>query len=1030
MAHFTAVSGFAGCFRLHWALALPVLFSLFCISSQPADAQIVTDGSVGPAVTLVGPGFVIDEALGARAGGNLFQSFATFNINTGEGAVFTGAADIDTVISRVTGGSPSTIDGFLGSAIPNADFFFINPSGVVFGPNAFLDVDGSFHLSTADQIEFPDGGRFSATDPTNTVLSVAAPEAFGFLSDNPGSIAIQESELDMRPGTTFALAGGDISITGGAFGFVSVPDGTIDLMSVASPGRVEIAGSSIAPASFDRLGSISLSDFAFLSTRGGGGGSVRIEAGQIIADTTVIVTDTFGALESGEIDIRARGEARFTGSLIRANTFAAGKASNITINGADVVLENNTQITSNSVAGGRGGDITVTAGTLQIVTGGEIIAAASADGDAGDVTVVADRLVVDGSGATSPTRIVNQSRAAGTGAAGNVRITAGAAEILSGGNISSSTFANGNAGSVTIDAGRLTINGLGAQIFTGISSTAEQISTGDAGTVTVAAGELEILSGGEISVSTFANGRGGSVVINADRMTIDALASGQFTGVTNRAASTGNAGTIAVTAGELTIRPGGDITSGTSAGGNGGSVVVDAGKIVIIGSNDAAFTGISSVANSGSSGAAGDVSVTADELQVLDGAEISSSTFAAGDAGIVTVQTTELLINGLGSDFPTGILSTAGQGSTGKAGAVTVLADGIQILDGGEISASTFSSGDAGDVTVSAVRLSIVGEAPLTSEITGITNQSQVAATGNAGGITITAQDVTIDNGGVIAGNALGSGFGGVVRVNASAIALSNGGVITTETEGPGDGGTIFLNADRTLTLTGNAVIVALSTGTGRAGNITIKAGESIFSSNSTIGTSTTQSDGGSITLEAVQILQLVDAAITTSVAGGAGNGGNVSIDPEFVILQNSRIEANAFGGNGGNITIVAENLIADGDSVIVASSELGIDGVIEVLAPDADVSSGLAVLPGSFLDAAAKLAQQCAARGGQTAATLTAAGRGALPHGPTGYMNASLTVPAQATRASLSPPAEQDVALFRPTLVLRCVVPATAASG
>jgi len=1011
-------------------LVLQTVLCLFSFSIQPAGAQIVTDGSVGPAGALVGPAFVIDEALGARAGGNLFHSFSGFSLNTGESAVFTGSADINSVISRVTGGSPSNIDGFLGSAIPNADFFFINPSGVVFGPNAFLDIDGSFHLSTADQIEFPDGGRFSATDPADTVLSVAAPEAFGFLNDAPASIAIQESELDMLPGTTFALAGGDISITGGDFGFISTPDGQINLTSVASPGRVAIGAASAAPAAFDRLGNVSLSDFAFLSARGAGGGSVKIEAGQIVVESSVIVTDTFGTQQSGEIDIRARGEARIAGSLIRANTFAAGRGSDIRIDGAKVFLLDNTQINANSLASGRTGDIAVNAGELQIITGGEIIAAASADGNAGNVTIVADRLVVDGTGATSPTRIVNQSRAAGTGAAGNVTITAGVVDLLNGGNISSSTFANGNAGGVAIDAGRVTINGSGSPIFTGINSTAEQFSTGNAGTVDLTAGVLEIFDGGEISVSTFADGRGGSIVLNADRIIVDSLASGRFTGITNRAAAAGDAGSITIAAGELIIRPGGDITGGTTAGGNGGSVVVDAGKIVITGSNEAAFTGISSVANAGSTGAAGDVSVTADALEILDGAEISSATFSAGDAGIVAIRATALLINGLDSDFFTGIQSTAGQGSSGVAGSVTVVADGIQILDGGEISASTFSSGNAGDVTVTADRLSIVGEAPQTLEITGITNQSQIGATGNAGRINVSAQEVGIDNGGIIASNALGSGSGGVIRVNAPTIDLSNGGTITTETEGLGNGGNIFLNADRTLTLTGNAVIVALSTGTGRAGNISIKAGESIFVTASTIGTSTTQSDGGSIVLEAVQIFQLVDAAITTSVAGGAGNGGNVGIDPEFVILQNSRIEANAFGGNGGNITIVAENLIADADSVIVASSELGIDGVIEVLAPDADVSSGLAILPGTFLNAAAKLAQQCAARGGQSAATLTAAGRGALPHGPTGYMNASLILPTQKSGAALDAPSGQSVASLGPIVVLRCAEPRQAANG
>ena len=77
-----------------------------------------------------------------------------------------GPDDIRNVISRVTGGEHSDIDGALRSTIPGADFFFVNPAGVMFGPNASLDVQGSFHVSTADELRFSDGAVFSATNPS------------------------------------------------------------------------------------------------------------------------------------------------------------------------------------------------------------------------------------------------------------------------------------------------------------------------------------------------------------------------------------------------------------------------------------------------------------------------------------------------------------------------------------------------------------------------------------------------------------------------------------------------------------------------------------------------------------------------------------------------------------------------------------------------------------------------------------------------------------------------------------------------
>ncbi len=163
---------------------------------------------------LAGPNFDIGAALGTQAGANLFHSFTHFNINTGESATFSGPASIDNVISRVTGGSLSNIDGLLSSTIPGADVFLINPSGILFGPNASLDVDGSFHASTADQIRFPDAGVFDATNPGATVLSVAEPSAFGFLDNNPGSITVDRADLAVPVGATLSLVGGDISISG------------------------------------------------------------------------------------------------------------------------------------------------------------------------------------------------------------------------------------------------------------------------------------------------------------------------------------------------------------------------------------------------------------------------------------------------------------------------------------------------------------------------------------------------------------------------------------------------------------------------------------------------------------------------------------------------------------------------------------------------------------------------------------------------------------------------------------------------
>ncbi len=140
-------------------------FVFVCCLNFTVYAEVVLDGSLGPIGSLEGPNFSIDAELGQQVGSNLFHSFEKFNINFNEFASFSGPETIQNVISRVTGGEGSYIDGGLYSSMPNADMYFINPAGIMFGPNAWLDVQGSFHASTADYLRLGKDGRFDATYP-------------------------------------------------------------------------------------------------------------------------------------------------------------------------------------------------------------------------------------------------------------------------------------------------------------------------------------------------------------------------------------------------------------------------------------------------------------------------------------------------------------------------------------------------------------------------------------------------------------------------------------------------------------------------------------------------------------------------------------------------------------------------------------------------------------------------------------------------------------------------------------------------
>ena len=119
--------------------------------------------------------------------------------------------------------------------------------------------------------------------------------------------------------------------------------------------------------------------------------------------------------------------------------------------------------------------------------------------------------------------------------------------------------------------------------------------------------------------------------------------------------------------------------------------------------------------------------------------------------------------------------------------------------------------------------------------------------------------------------------------------------------------------------------------------------------------TAATTSDGGNIVFTVGQLFYLLDSSVTTSVQSGAGGGGNITIDPQFVILNRSAIRANAFGGPGGNITIAAGVFLSP-ESAVTASSVLDVPGVIDIQASVSDVSGSLVQLPAEILEASALL--------------------------------------------------------------------------
>jgi filamentous hemagglutinin family protein len=157
-----------------------LLGGLLASSGAEVSTSIRPDGTLGTTVTSSGTIHTITGGTRPGKGPNLFHSFDRFSVGTHDTARFRGPAGIENILSRVTGGQQSVIDGRLQSTIPGANLYLLNPSGVLFGPNATLDLSGSFHVSTADLMRFADGATFSAHLAEQRVLTVAPPAAFGF----------------------------------------------------------------------------------------------------------------------------------------------------------------------------------------------------------------------------------------------------------------------------------------------------------------------------------------------------------------------------------------------------------------------------------------------------------------------------------------------------------------------------------------------------------------------------------------------------------------------------------------------------------------------------------------------------------------------------------------------------------------------------------------------------------------------------------------------------------------------------------
>ncbi len=711
-----------------------------CLLPTVAAAQIVPDTTLPVNSTVTPDGNTLTIEGGTAAGGNLFHSFEQFSVPAGTTAFFNNNPALQNIFTRVTGGSISTIDGIL-QTNGTANLFLLNPNGIIFGPNASLNVGGSFVAATGDRLNFADGSFFSArAGETSALLTVSVPVGLQYGS-NPGGILVQGSFLEVQPGKTLALMGGDIALEGAG---LLAPEGRIEVASVAS-GSLAISSPQFA------LGSESeTTQFA----------DIQLSLGSAI--------DTIGDSGGGDIQLLGRRVTLADGALIQSTTLGTQRGGNITIRASESVeLRGNTPdgfpsgLLAETEGSGDGGDIAITAGRLIFQNGGQASASAleGSTGKGGNITVTASDsaefigetpLIEDGTGSAFTLGSGLFSSTRGTGAGGDVRITVPRLLVSDGAQIGASTFSRGGGGNMFVTASDVELRGISAvlQIPSGLGANAE--GTGDGGNVTISARKLTVTEGAQVTTSTLGAGKAGDILVRAEESVyLSGSESGLFAVVVEGA--TGNGGNLTVETGELLLQ-GARVSANTVGSGQGGNLTIDAERLI-----------------------------------VQNGGQVSAITFSSGAGGTVTVKASQLLelsgssteINpATGLPIPSGLF-TQTQGA-GNAGDARISTGRLLVRDGAKVSVSGEATGNAGNLEITANRLLLEGSGILTGE----------TVSGEGGNIQVRSKDVQLRRQSAIsttAGTANRPGNGGNIAVQTDTmVGWENSDISANAFEGTG----------------------------------------------------------------------------------------------------------------------------------------------------------------------------------------------------------------------------------------------------
>ncbi len=647
------------------------------------------------------------------------------------------------------------------------------------------------------------------------------------------------------------------------------------------------------------------------------GGNVSLEGGKIFAPG--------GRVELGSVAGSGTVGLNVDNSDLRLN-FPDG------LPRADVFLNNGADV---NVRASGGGSIAVNAQNLNLA--GESRLRAGIGSGLGSVGSQAGDIEVNATGTinlTNNSLFTNRVVSGATGNSGNIRISTGELTLTKGAQLSTSTLGQGNAGNIIIDArDHVSLDGKGSDpnYSTAIFSSVDKTGIGKGGDIRISTRELSLTNGAQLVASTDGEGDAGNIIIDAhDRVSFDGRSSDGSSGSdafsdvgrTGR----GQGGEIRISTRSLSVTNGAQLLAITRGQGNAGNVNINAPDTVFL----------QGVGNNGFSSLIGVASIN-DTAGAAGKATVSTGSFRVADGAIVEAQTN----------------------NSKPGGSLTINADTFEATNGGQIITRTYNSGKAGNIT-----LNITGSA------------------------TLSGSDPTYDDRLTKFGDSRNGG-------SVSNLGAVSGLFANTDPNTEGFGGDIVINSGK-LTLQGGAEIAVNSQGNGQGGKIDVQAGSLILKNQGQISAETFSTQGGEIGIKLRDILLLRQGSrISTNAGTGqkGGDGGNITINAPngFIVavpIEDSDITANAFQGRGGNINITAQGIYGlkyhsqlTPESDITASSQFGVNGVVDINTPGIEPNSGLINLPVQLVEA--RVAQTCQPSGNQAQSEFVVTGRGGLPPSP-----------------------------------------------